>query len=55
MSEHLISEAQKIRNKYKSGELSSSDYFRKMAAFGKKHNIGGVFTIEQILIKSQVN
>ena len=48
MNESTIKAAQDIKNKYQAGELTSVQYFARLASLGKKYNIS-VWEIQKTL------
>lgn len=50
MNDTILKQAQQIKSQHISGDLTSTQYFAKMASFGKKYNLS-VFKIETELNK----
>ena len=50
MNDTILKQAQQIKSQHISGDLTSAQYFAKMASFGKKYNLS-VFKIETELNK----
>lgn len=53
MNSILIDKAKAIRDQHRAGDLTSTQYFAKLASFGKKYNCGSVFAIEKAILKSE--
>lgn len=53
MNSILIDKAKAIRDQYRTGNLTSTQYFAKLASFGKKYNCGSVFAIQKAIVESE--
>ena len=48
ISESIINKALELKSKYLKGDITSNDYFNKLAALGKKYQLS-VYTIQKYI------
>lgn len=53
MNSILLEKAKAIKTQYFAGNLTSAQYFAKLASFGKMHNCGSVFAIQKAIAESE--